>query len=61
MAQNFEDDTSDYLGFQYKDYLNKIMAKAMSKPAEYYKIRADTLQELIQVVIKQVYETYYRL
>ena len=37
------------------------MAKAMSKPAEYYKIRADTLQELIQVVIKQVYETYYRL
>ena len=61
MAQNFEVDTSDYLGFQYEEYLNNVMAIAMSKPAEYYRMRAATLKALKQVVVKQVYETYYKL
>ena len=33
----------------------------MSKPAEYYKIRLDTLKELKKVVVRQVYETYYKI
>jgi hypothetical protein len=37
------------------------MALAVSKPSDYYKIRADTLKLLKQVVVKQVYETYYGL
>jgi hypothetical protein len=37
------------------------MAVAMSKPSDYYKLRADTLKELKQVVIKTVYDTYYNL
>ena len=61
MAQNFEVDTSDYLGFQYEEYLNELMALAVSKPSDYYKIRADTLKLLKQVVVKQVYDTYYGL
>ena len=61
MAQNFEVDTSDYLGFQYEEYLNEVMAIAMSTPAIYYKMRADTLKALKQVVVKQVYESYYKL
>ena len=61
MAQNFQVDTSDYLGFKYEEYLNNLMAVAMSKPSDYYKIRADTLKELKQVVIKTVYDTYYGL
>ena len=59
--QNFEVDTSDYLGFQYEEYLNEVMAIAMATPAIYYKMRADTLKALKQVVVKQVYETYYKL
>ena len=43
MTQNFQVDTSDYLGFEYEEYLNSLMALAMSKPADYYKIRAATL------------------
>ena len=61
MAQNFQVDTSDYLGFQYEEYLNELMSIAVSKPSEYYKMRSDTLKELKQVVVKTVYDTYYQL
>ena len=61
VKQNFEVDTSDYLGFQYEEYLNEVMAIAMSTPSVYYKIRSDTLKALKQVVVKQVYESYYNL
>ena len=61
MANTFEVDTSDYLGFKYEEYLNELMALAMSKPSDYYKIRSDTLKALKQVVIKTVYDTYYNL
>ncbi len=61
MSQNFEVDTSDYLGFQYEEYLNELMSIAVSKPSEYYKMRSDTLKQLKQVVVKTVYNTYYGL
>jgi len=61
MAQNFQIDTSDYLGFQYEEYLNNLMAVAMSTPKIYYDMRANTLKELKQVVVKTVYDTYYNL
>ena len=37
------------------------MAIAMSTSAVYYKIRSDTLKALKQVVMKQVYKSYYNL
>ncbi len=61
MAQNFEVDTSDYMGFKYEEYLNELMSIAMSKPSEYYKIRSETLKALKQGVITQIYTTYYTL
>ena len=61
MAQNFKVETSNYLGFEYEEYLNQLMALAISKPSDYYKIRADTLKALKQGIITQVYETYYTL
>ena len=61
MAQNFQVDTSDYLGFLYEEYLNNVMAMAMSKPAEYYDMRAKVLKDLKQVVITSVYKEYYEL
>ena len=61
MAQNFQVDTSDYLGFQYEEYLNSLMALAMSKPADYYDIRARTLASLKKTVIEAVYKEYYEL
>ena len=61
MAQNFQVDTSDYLGFLYEEYLNKLTALAMSKPADYYDIRATVLKDLKQTVITNVYKEYYAL
>ena len=60
-VQNFQVDTSDYLGFKYEEYLNELMALAMSKPSDYYDIRAKTLKALKQVVIKAIYDEYYQL
>ena len=42
--QNFQVDTSDYLGFKYEEYLNNLTALAMSTPSAYYEIRAGTLK-----------------
>ena len=61
MAQNFEVNTSDYLGFEYEEYLNSLMALAMSKPAEYYDIRSKTLAALKKTVVEAVYTQYYKL
>ena len=61
MAQNFQVDTSDYMGFKYEEYLNELMAIAVSKPSEYYKMRSDTLKLLKQGIITQIYTTYYTL
>ena len=61
MPQNFEVDTSDYMGFKYEEYLNELMAIAMSEPKKYYKMRAETLRALKQGIITQIYTTYYNL
>jgi len=61
MAQNFQVNTSDYLGFKYEEYLNNLMAIAMSRPSEYYDMRAKTLKALKQDVIETIYNTYYGL
>ena len=61
MSQNFQVNTNDYLGFEYEEYLNKLMALAMSKPAEYYEIRSKTLADLKKVVVSAVYTEYYEL
>ena len=61
MSQNFQVNTSDYLGFEYEEYLNKLMALAMSKPAEYYEVRSQTLAALKKTVVENIYTEYYKL
>ena len=61
MSQNFQVNTSDYLGFEYEEYLNKLMALAMSRPAEYYDIRSQTLAALKKTVVENIYTEYYKL
>ena len=61
MAQNFQVDTSDYLGFLYEECLNKLTSVAMTKPSDYYDIRAEVLKDLKQIVITNVYKKYYTL
>jgi hypothetical protein len=61
MAQNFEVDTSDYMGFKYEEYLNELMSIAVSTPSKYYEMRSNTLKALKQGIISQIYDTYYKL
>ena len=58
---NFEINTDDYLGFEYEEYLNNINAMAISKPSEYYKLRAELLARVKKKVVKDVYDAYYNL
>lgn len=58
---NFEINTDDYLGFEYEEYLNNVNAMAISKPSEYYKMRAEVLAEVKKKVVKEVYTAYYTL
>ena len=61
MAQNFQVDTSNYLGFKYEEHFNTLTPLAMSKPSDYYDIRATVLKDVKQVVIENVYKEYYTL
>ena len=58
---NFQINTDDYLGFEYEEYLNNINAMAISKPSEYYKLRAELLARVKKKVVKDVYDAYYNL
>jgi hypothetical protein len=58
---NFEINTDDYMGFEFEEYLNAINAMAISKPAEYYQMRALVLKNVKKKVIKEVYTAYYTL
>ena len=58
---NFEIDTNDYLGLEYEGYLNNINAMAISKPSDYYKMRATLLSEVKKKAVKDVYDVYYKL
>ena len=58
---NFEINTDDYMGFEFEEYLNDINAMAISKPAEYYKMRSEVLAEVKKKVVKDVYTAYYTL
>ena len=59
--QNFNLNTSNYLGFQYEEYLTKLNAIAISKPSLYAEIRVEVLDILKQNILDEVYKTYYDL
>ena len=56
MAQTFQVDTSDYLGYKCEEYFINLKVLSMSKPSDYYDIRADTLNTLKHTVIESVYK-----
>lgn len=58
---NFQVDTSNYMGFQYEEYLNELQALAMSQPSKYYEMRKSVLKLLKQKVVSDVYKEYYGL
>jgi hypothetical protein len=60
MAQNFQVDTSDYMGFKYEEYLNPILEKLSltNLSLEYLQDKLDIIRELENDEPKNYYEEF---
>ena len=61
MPQDFELDTSDFLGFKYQSHINKMQALSISEPTKYTKLRNEVIAILKEDLLKKVFDDYYRL
>lgn len=52
-------DVNNVLGFEYQSYISSITALSLSKPDEYYKMRAETLEKVRNGMIHQIYGTIF--
>lgn len=61
MAQTFEVDPDNFLGFQHDEYKNACYALAISKPEEYYKMRSEVHSSIKREALKDLYATFYHV
>ena len=61
MADRFVIDTEDFLGLKYEAYKNDLYAMALSTPADYMKLRKETLAVVKNQCIKDIYTQFYNL
>ena len=61
MADRFVIDTEDFLGLKYEAYKNELYALALSTPADYMKLRKETLAVVKNQSIKDIYTQFYNL
>ena len=61
MGDRFAIDTSDFLGINYDSYKNDLYAMALSTPADYMKLRKETLSVVKNQCIKDIYTQFYNL
>ncbi len=59
--QNFKLNTSNYIGFQYKTYLNQMKAVALTKPSDYAVMRNNIVNELADKLSKEWYDRTYEI
>ena len=61
MGDRFQIDTNDFLGLNYESYKNDLYAMALSTPADYMKLRKETLNVVKNQCIKDIYTQFYNL
>ena len=61
MSQNFKINTSNYIGFEYKKYLNEVKGLALTDPKVYAKARNDAVEGLTDQMSKDWYEKIYKV
>jgi len=59
--QNFEINQSNYIGTDYKAYINSMRAMSISKPTEYTLLRESVIEILKKKILDEVYLQYYTL
>jgi hypothetical protein len=57
--QNFKLNTSNYIGFEYKKYLNEMKGMALTDPKKYATLRNEAVNKLADNLSKQWYEITY--
>ena len=58
---NWKVDVSNYMGHKYEAYKNKLLAKAMTKPSEYYDAQSYVIETLNTEIAELVYQIFYDL
>ena len=61
MAERFQIETDDYLGFKYEEYKNDLYAMALSKPSEYFTLRKKVLQKVKTEAIGDIYKSFFNI
>ena len=60
-ASKFFLDTDDVLGFAYQQYVSNIRGLALSKPSEYYQLRAQVMKQVKTDAVKNLYKTIFQI
>ena len=57
--QNFKIETKNYMGYAYESHCEKLTALALSKPDEYYKIRAEVVEYIRNSTVESWFKIFY--
>jgi len=58
---DFKVDTSNYLGLSNAKFKNELLRLALTKPEDYFKLRADVLEKITERIVKNMFETFYNV
>lgn len=61
MANQFELNTNDVLGFDYEMYVSSIRALALSQPAKYFELRRQVLKTVKKDAVGSLYKTFFNV
>ena len=56
---NFKVDTSNFLGLSNARYKNDLLKLALTKPEDYFKLRATVLEAITENQVKTMFNTFY--
>ena len=54
-------ETDDVLGFAYAEYISKIRGLALSKPSEYFELRATVMKTVKRDAVKNLYKSIFNV
>ena len=57
-TNQFEIDTSDYLGYKYDQYVDKLYAMALSKTSDYYTLRDEVVDKVKIQSVGKIYKLF---
>jgi hypothetical protein len=57
--QNFKISPSDYLGFEYEDFQNRMYAVALSDPKKYFEIRNAVVKYIRDTTVEAWFRVFY--